>query len=393
VLVLPHLIPSSVHERNTPVGNGAALPANDERSTSPGGNCGRAPLQRTTTLTVDHLHEGDRFAYWREEWCQGTVGVTGEIESGDALDFHARATSWTTEYLVRLRCQTSPFRVSRGLAEISRRGWEDWIWLYVELSDGAVFEHAGNEFATKHGDILLTDPTLPLSVQPRSVHDYHRWFLPRAWIEPHLSFDRRPISIHLADSEGLNRLLRSYLYALNDAMDRLDALELPAVVDNFCRLLAVACGGSPAPHQHAVHAAKLRQVLDYISLHLTDPELTPAKAAAAVKISVRQLHLLFEPIGTSFAQHVQFRRLEECRVALANPSNRSRSVTDIAYAWGFNGLASFYRAFRRQFGIAPGEAREGLILEHEHLRQSPLARSAKASCAHREDGTRETAIR
>jgi AraC-like DNA-binding protein len=78
-----------------------------------------------------------------------------------------------------------------------------------------------------------------------------------------------------------------------------------------------------------------------------------------MKISVRQLHLLFEPTATSFAEHEPGRRLEECRAILESPSSRARSVTDIAYARGFNSLASFYRAFRQRFGVSPGMVRRG----------------------------------
>jgi AraC-like DNA-binding protein len=73
-------------------------------------------------------------------------------------------------------------------------------------------------------------------------------------------------------------------------------------------------------------------------------------------MSVRQLHVLFEPGGTSFAQYLLSRRLEECKVALLNPIRR-RSVTDIAFAWGFNSLATFHRALRQAFGVTPGELR------------------------------------
>jgi AraC-like DNA-binding protein len=311
----------------------------------------------TKALSVDHLRESDRFAYWREEWCQGTVGVTGELDQGAAQDFRARATSWTGKHVIRLRCQTSPFVVSRGTREINQRRWEDWIWFYEELSDGTLFEHAGNEFVTKRGDLLLMDPTIPFTNRARSAHDYNRWFLPRAWIEPHLSFERRPLSLHLTGSEGLDALVRCYLRALNETIETLDQSQQRVVIDNFCRLLVMTCGGPTGLQQDAVHAAKLQQAKNYVSKHLVDPTLTPAQTAAALKISVRQLHLLFEPTGMSFAQHVQSRRLEECREALASPLGGSRSVTDIAYAWGFNNLASFYRTFRRRFGVSPGHVR------------------------------------
>ncbi|MGH6857601.1 MAG: helix-turn-helix domain-containing protein, partial [Methylocella sp.] len=104
-------------------------------------------------------------------------------------------------------------------------------------------------------------------------------------------------------------------------------------------------------------AAKLEQAKRYIGLHLSDPELTPEKAAGALNMSVRQLQRLFEPSGTGFAQYLLLRRLQECRAALTSPIGADRSVTDIAFAWGFNSLATFYRTFRRSFGAAPNELR------------------------------------
>ena len=205
--------------------------------------------------------------------------------------------------------------------------------------------------------LFRSDPTIPFSGRPRTAHDYRRWMLPRAWIEPHLPFGRRPLSAQFAGSHGINGLVQAYLHALNDAIDECDSAELPGAIDNFCRLLALACGGRPSDQRAATQAAKLRRMKDYVALHLSEPDLTPASVAAAMKISVRQLHLLFEPTGISFAEHVLGRRLEECRAILERPSRMARSITDIAYAWGFNNLASFYRAFRREFGVSPGELR------------------------------------
>ena len=91
-------------------------------------------------------------------------------------------------------------------------------------------------------------------------------------------------------------------------------------------------------------------------------------------MSARQLHLVFEPSGTTFSRHVQRRRLEECRAALiANPA---RSVTDVAFAWGFTSLSSFYRAFQAAFGMAPRDLREA-----ESAPGSPLGGYASRAAA------------
>ena len=167
--------------------------------------------------------------------------------------------------------------MSRGLPEISQRSLEDWICLYQELSDGATFQHAGNEYTTHPGDLLLTDPEIPISGRPRSAHDYRRWMLPRAWIEPHLPSGHRPLSAQFAGSYGINGLVQAYLHALNDALDECDSVELPGVIDNFCRLLALACGGGAGDQRSVTRAAKPRQVMDYVAFHLSEPGLTPGK--------------------------------------------------------------------------------------------------------------------
>ena len=79
--------------------------------------------------------------------------------------------------------------------------------------------------------------------------------------------------------------------------------------------------------------------------------------ARAAGLSLRQLHRLFEPTGTSFARHVLGRRLAATRAVLASPAGVGRTVTEVAFAWGFDNLVTFHRAFRRAYGCTPGEVR------------------------------------
>ena len=75
-----------------------------------------------------------------------------------------------------------------------------------------------------------------------------------------------------------------------------------------------------------------------------------------LKISVRQLHLLFEPTATSFARYVLARRLERACLLLVQVPRRS--VTDVAFAAGFESLSTFYRTFRAAYGISPDDFRQ-----------------------------------
>jgi AraC-like DNA-binding protein len=104
-----------------------------------------------------------------------------------------------------------------------------------------------------------------------------------------------------------------------------------------------------------VRANRVTQAKRHIDRHLADPGLSPANVAAALGISVRTLHLAFETAGVSFGRHVVRRRLEECRAALL--ADHTSAVSDIAFAWGFGSLSSFYRAFQAAFGVSPGALR------------------------------------
>jgi AraC-like DNA-binding protein len=93
----------------------------------------------------------------------------------------------------------------------------------------------------------------------------------------------------------------------------------------------------------------------HIDCHLNDPSLSPATAAASLRIGVRTLHAALASQAESFGVLVRRLRLEECRATLlADPG---RPVTDIAFASGFNSLPTFYRTFHAGFGMAPGDLR------------------------------------
>lgn len=54
-------------------------------------------------------------------------------------------------------------------------------------------------------------------------------------------------------------------------------------------------------------------------------------------------------------------RLDACRRDLADPRLRDRSVSDIAFSWGFNNAAHFSRSFRDEYGVSPREWREASV--------------------------------
>jgi AraC-like DNA-binding protein len=145
-------------------------------------------------------------------------------------------------------------------------------------------------------------------------------------------------------------------------MDRCTVMPHLKVVeeaDLIVARLAIMARGRLAPGMPEVRAA-LRLGLRYAAEEILarnkhQQKLTPAKVAFELGISVRQLHVVFEHAELTFARTLASMRISGARRLLVE--RPSLPVTEVAYACGFDSLATFYRLFASAYGMAPGEFR------------------------------------
>lgn len=96
----------------------------------------------------------------------------------------------------------------------------------------------------------------------------------------------------------------------------------------------------------------------YVDAHLSDPNLDAAAVAAGIGTSRSSLYQAFAAEG-GVARHIQRRRLEHLRTALRRPGDQ-RSVSALAFAYGFTDESHCSRAFRSAFGVPPGRYRTAI---------------------------------
>ncbi|MGW2620879.1 helix-turn-helix domain-containing protein [Streptomyces sp. NPDC001500] len=116
---------------------------------------------------------------------------------------------------------------------------------------------------------------------------------------------------------------------------------------------------SPAtPGAPGTRPPVLARILEYVELHLPEPDLCPEGIARAHHISVRYLHKLFKEEGATVGRWILRRRLEECRRDLVRHGRGSRTIAAVAGRWGFLSATHFSRVFRAAYGMSPREWRD-----------------------------------
>jgi AraC-like DNA-binding protein len=166
--------------------------------------------------------------------------------------------------------------------------------------------------------------------------------------------------------DGENGLVSEFLGLLPRHVDKLSKAASGVVAEQALDLLALAVAGCTSAAQPRVSSARFvvqTRVRSAIERRLGDPDLTPAAVAAAVGVSVRYANAVLADKNTSVYRLIQTLRLERCRQALADPTQSHRTVSDIAYSWGFSDMTHFGRRFRATFGLLPSEFRRSHQLQ------------------------------
>ena len=212
------------------------------------------------------------------------------------------------------------------------------------------YQQNGSNVLLNPGDTTLIDSGRPWSSSCGTDCDRLYLRVPRWMMENRLRLREIPIAQRICGTRGLGATLFRLSQSLYEEAERLKEEEGAAALDAYFQILS-ACSGRVASYEQRLELRP--RIQKFINDHLSEPGLGPAKIAAAADISVRHLHRLFSNGSCTLGDCIRTRRLEQCRNDLANPRLRSKTITEIAFFWGFSDSAHFSRSFRRRFGTSP----------------------------------------
>jgi AraC-like DNA-binding protein len=258
--------------------------------------------------------------------------------------------------LCRAAIQT-PHRVART-SELIRRDDRGVLKVVFQLKGCALIEQCGRQLALRPGEWSIYDASKPYVVINPEAIEFLAMLVPRERLfKAHADVSRFTL-LRSSATAGLGRLISTYVGVLLDDMSGLDVLAERQLVDSALELVQLAVTEQNRPARAPpVYVVSKERIKAYIHRHLRDPDFSIEMIAAVMHCSKRHLHKMFNEGGETLSHFLWNSRLDRCRADLNNPELRNRSITQIAFSWGFNNAAHFSRCFKARFGASPTEYR------------------------------------
>jgi AraC-like DNA-binding protein len=297
------------------------------------------------TWSTTEAQPDARYANWQE--ALDASHHAWRLDDRTPASFSAALASTTVDDLQIVRCACDPCRGSRGGREIAADRGAFFGLLLVQDGCEEVTVDA-KTFSIEPGMGLLWDSTAPIRFRLLSPIRKLTVFLGQDRLLSAIpnALDRllRPLDWR----SGIGAVAGAYIRSLSAEATHIDADRGPAAAEMLLDLISGDLDQPGAAPLSSTQARLLARADAHIAARLDDVDLGPQSIAADLGISVRSLHLLYSRRGATVSRHILERRLERCRRDLVIEPRLS--ITEIAFRWGFNDMAHFSRAFRRQHG-------------------------------------------
>jgi AraC-like DNA-binding protein len=324
----------------------------------------RLPAARRKLMRMQHVtststvEPSQRLAYWTDMVCDTYVQLECDAAAG-----------WTTvqgdivaNELASLQLSqvtASPQVVRRTAAKIARAS-EDYFLVSIQTQGEGVISQDGRAARLQPGDFALYDSTRPYELRFDAPFQQYVLRLPGPSLRTALRDTQALTASTVCGGRGAGHLMIGMIQTLAADINTLAPASAHAVAESVTQILIAGLSALPAARQPPVShltAYHREQIKACAMARLRDPALTVASIAAALRLSTSTLHRAWLGQPCSIAEWIWAQRLDAARSDLCNPSLAARSVSEIAFSWGFNDAAHFSRAFRARFACAARDMR------------------------------------
>ncbi|CAN7544081.1 helix-turn-helix domain-containing protein [Rhizobium leguminosarum] len=237
----------------------------------------------------------------------------------------------------------------------------DAIKLVFQTHGLSSLNQNGRSVPVGAGASIMYDPSRPYVLTNRTAVRLLVLQLPRRALPVQAVNRLMEPFVAMPEHAGMQRILLSLMDSTIREIGRLDDTARASLGQTMIELVRTMISVDPQRERSSAHSLDLlrRRVKDFVSDHISRPDLDVGMIARRMGCSIRYVYRAFEAEGTTPADYIWSLRLERAASRLRDATCRPGDISEIAFALGFSSSAHFSRAFRGRYALSPSDWRKG----------------------------------
>lgn len=305
-------------------------------------------------LSTAAVEPARRLAYWTEMVCDTYV----QLDCDAAADARTITGEIAVDQLATLQLSRVTATAQHVRRTPARIAWasEDYFLVSIQALGSGVVVQDGRAAKLAPGDFALYDSTRSYELQFDGPFQQYVLKLPGPTLRTALRDTHQLTATQVSGARGAGHLMIGMIRTLAADIETLAPESAVAVADSVTQILIAGLSALPAARQPALSnltALHREQIKACVRARLREPGLSVAAIAAQLRLAPSTLHRAWAGEPCSLADWIWAQRLDHARRDLCDPRLAARSVSEIAFSWGFNDAAHCSRTFRARFGCSP----------------------------------------
>jgi AraC family transcriptional regulator, positive regulator of tynA and feaB len=287
-----------------------------------------------------------------QRWSDALIELCGrfDVDLLEASSLEGRINYTTVSRLKLCQIEASQHRI----------GHADW-WIrsaehpYVKILFQSVgisyFEQDGRRIEVAPGDCLAYDVSCPHTITNPMLTRHEVVIVPKELLRERGFHLEKMSACKISSCAGTGRIAHEFVHAAFGEATRLSPTSAAGVAESLIDLLLLPLREADTAFDRVGPEAMYIRAQAFIRERLRDPDLCIDQISAALGCTKRYLHMLFSERGITVNDYIWRARLQNCRQELE--THGGKTITDVAFSWGFSSSSHFSRVFRKYFGIVP----------------------------------------
>jgi AraC-like DNA-binding protein len=287
-----------------------------------------------------------------QTWSDTLTDLCGrfDVDPLEASSLEGRINYTTVSRLKLCQIEASQHRIAHSAAR-PKLSQHPFVKILFQTHGVSHFEQGGRRIEIMPGDCLAYDVSSPHTIVSPSLTRHEVVIVPKELLQERGFRFAKMSPCKLSARTGTGRIAYDFVHAAFDEATKLSPYNAIGVADSLIDLLLLPLREADTQFDRAGPEAMYVRAQAFIREHLRDPDLSIDQISAELGCTKRYLHMLFSERGMTVSDYIWQMRLQNCRHELETQAGKT--ITDVAFSWGFSSSSHFSRVFRKYFGMVP----------------------------------------